>query len=178
MVGGYPLSRTVLNGTTVITSPNSLINQNGRASIDRAHNFKLTGSYLLPYDILVAGNVRSQSGQPYTRIVTVTNLPQAANGLNVNGDPRGFYTLPWLNTIDLRAGKVFHFGANEFEADMDVYNLTNSNAVFNVRTGTGLTPVTDFTTGQTVSIATFNSPIGVLGPRIVRFNVVYRFGQR
>lgn len=55
--------------------------------------------------------------------------------------------------------------------------MTNSNAVFNVRTGTSTTPVTDFTTGQTIRIATFNSPIGVLGPRIVRFNVTYKFGR-
>jgi hypothetical protein len=61
---------------------------------------------------------------------------------------------------------------------MDVYNLTNSNAIFNVRTGTGRQTVTDFTTGQSVRIAQFNSPIGVLGPRILRFNVSYKFGQR
>ena len=178
MVGGYTFSRTTLNGTTTITSPNSFININGRSSLDRAHNFKLTGSYLLPWDVLVGGNVRAQSGQPYTRVLNVTGLPQNVNGFNVNAEPRGRYLLPWLKTADVRVGKVFRFGANEFEADMDVYNLTNSNAVFNVRTGTGLQTVTDFTAGQSVRIPQFNSPIGVLGPRIVRFNVSYKFGQR
>ena len=61
---------------------------------------------------------------------------------------------------------------------MDVYNLANSNAVFNVRTGTGLQTVTDFTTGQSVQIPQFNSPIGVLGPRIIRIGVTYKFGSR
>ena len=177
LLGGYTFSRTTLNGTTTITSPNSLININGKASIDRAHNFKLTGSYLLPWDILFGANLRAVSGQPYTRVIMVFPR-QATNGQSLNAEPRGTYTLPWLKTADLRIGKVFRFGANEFEGSMDVYNLTNSNAIFNVRTGTGLVNVTDFTTGTTVSLPQFNLPIGVLGPRIIRFNVTYRFGQR
>ena len=67
--------------------------------------------------------------------------------------------------------------ANEFEADMDVYNVANSNAVFNVRTLTGRVNITDFTTNQTAQIPQFNSPIGVLGPRIVRFGLTYKFGR-
>ena len=148
------------------------------ASIDRAHNFKLTGSYLFPYDIQFGGNLRAQSGQPFTRTLLVTGLNQATNGLTVNAEPRGTYLLPWLTTADLRIGKIFRVhGPNTFEADMDVYNLTNSNAVYNVRNTTGRQNVTDFTTGQTVQIAQFNSPIAVLGPRIIRFNVTYKFGR-
>jgi hypothetical protein len=60
---------------------------------------------------------------------------------------------------------------------MDVYNLTNRNAVYNVRNTRGRQNVTDYTTGQTVQITQFNSPIAVLGPRIIRFNVSYRFGR-
>jgi hypothetical protein len=177
LLGGYTYSRTTLNGTTTITSPNSFININGRSSIDRAHNFKLTGSYMLPYEILVSGNLRATSGQPYTRTISVTGLPQNVNGFNVNAQPRGSYEFPWIRTVDTRVGKIFRFGVHEFEADMDVYNLFNSNAVFNVRTTTGTVNVTDFTNNTTVRIAQFNSPIGVLGPRIIRFNVSYKFGQ-
>jgi hypothetical protein len=46
-----------------------------------------------------------------------------------------------------------------------------------VRTTTGLQNVTDFTTDSTVRIAQFGSPTGVLGPRIIRFNVSYKFGR-
>ncbi len=178
LLGGYTYSRTILNGTTTITSPNSLININGRASIDRAHNFKLTGSYMFPYDILVAGNLHAQSGQPYTRTLTITGLPQNVNGFSVNAEPRGKYLLPAFKTVDARVGKIFRFGAHELEGSMDVYNLTNTNAIFNVRMTTGTVNVTDFATNQTVRISQFNSPIGVLGPRIIRFNVSYRFGQQ
>jgi hypothetical protein len=177
LLGGYTFSRTTVDATSV-SSPNSFVNSTGRASIDRAHNFKITGSYLLPWDIQLGGNFRAQSGQPFTRTLLVTGLNQSpTNGITVNAQPRGTYLLPWLRTADIRAGKIFRINANQIEVDMDVYNLTNSNAVYNVRTGTGRQTVTDFTTGQSVSIAQFNSPIAVLGPRIIRFNVTYRFGQ-
>jgi hypothetical protein len=181
LLGGYTFSRTLLdcctNDSTSITSPNSFVNATGRAGIDRAHNFKVTGSYLLPWDIQIGGNLRAQSGQPFTRVLIVTGLNQAAN-ISVNAEPRGSHLLPWLRSADLRVGKIVRFGGQELEADMDVYNVTNSNAVFNVRTGTGLQTVTDFTTGQSVRIPQFGSPIGVLGPRIIRVNVTYKFGRR
>jgi hypothetical protein len=177
MLGGYTFSRTLVD-TTSVTSPNSFVNNQGRASIDRAHNFKLTGSYLLPYDIQFGANLRAQSGQPYTRTLLVTGLNQNTSGVTVNAEPRGNYLLPWLTTADLRVGKIFRVrGVNTFEVDMDVYNLTNSNAVYNVRTTTARQNVTDYTTGQTIQIAQFNSPIAVLGPRIIRFNVSYKFGR-
>jgi hypothetical protein len=176
LLGGYTYSHTDVDATTV-TSPNSFVNAQGRSGIDRAHNFKLTGSYLLPWDIQLGGNLRAQSGQPYTRTLSVTGLNQNTVGVPVNAEPRGKYLLPSIKTADLRLGKIFRFGTNEFEADMDVYNVTNSNAVFNVRTGTGPQTVTDFTTNTPVRIAQFGSPIGVLGPRIVRFNVSYKFGR-
>jgi hypothetical protein len=177
LLGGYTFSRTLVDATSV-TSPNSFVNSSGRASIDRAHNFKVTGSYLLPWDVQVGGNFRAQSGQPFTRTLLVTGLNQnPTNGVTVNAEPRGKYLLPSITTVDLRVGKIFRLHSNVFEADIDVYNLTNSNAVYNVRNTTGRQNVTDFTTGQPVSIQQFNSPTGVLGPRIIRVNVSYRFGQ-
>jgi hypothetical protein len=62
---------------------------------------------------------------------------------------------------------------------MDVYNVTNANTVFDVRTGTGLTNVryANNPSEPITQIATFLSPTGALGPRIIRFNVTYWFGQ-
>ena len=64
---------------------------------------------------------------------------------------------------------------------MDVYNLTNANTVYDVRTGSG----PDEHPGRRRSggsppprFRRFISPTGVLGPRIIRFNVTYQFGQR
>jgi hypothetical protein len=61
---------------------------------------------------------------------------------------------------------------------MDAYNVTNANTVFNVRTGTGETDVrfANDPSQPVTRIATFLSPTGILGPRIIRFNVTFWFG--
>ncbi|MGZ5494978.1 MAG: outer membrane beta-barrel protein [Thermoanaerobaculia bacterium] len=183
MVAGYTFGKTDVecctNESTNLTSPNSFVNATGKSSIDRAHNFKLTGSYLLPFDVQLGGNLRYISGQPITRVYAVPGLAQQAGGtLTVNAEPRGSDTLSSITTIDARIGKIFRLAKHEFEADLDVYNITNNNSIFTIRTTTGRINLTDFTTGQSVSQTQYGSPVGVLGPRIIRFNVVYRFGQQ
>ena len=183
MVAGYTFGKTDVqccsNESTSLTSPNSFVNATGKSSIDRAHNFKLTGSYLLPYDIQLGGNLRYISGQPITRVYAVPGLAQQNGGtLTLNAEPRGSDRLPAITTIDARIGKVFHIASHEFEADVDVYNVTNDNSIYTVRLTTGTVKLTDYTTGSPVTIPQYGSPVGVLGPRIARLNFVYRFGQR
>jgi hypothetical protein len=183
MVAGYTFGHTDIgcctNESTNLTSPNSLVNATGKSTIDRPHNIKLTGSYLAPFDIQLGGNLRYISGQPFTRVYAVPGLAQQNGGtLTLNAEPRGNDTLPSITTLDARVGKIFRFAGQEFEADMDIYNLTNNNSVYTVRTTTGTVSVTDFTTNTPVRIAQYGSPIGVLGPRIIRFNVTFKFGQR
>lgn len=177
MIAGYTWSRTEVE-TTAVTSPNDFVNAKGRAGIDRAHNFKLTGSYLLPWDVLIGGNLRILSGEPITRVVGIPGLNQNPNGnTNVLAEPRGSDTLPALFTLDLRAGRIFRLGAHQFEVDVDVYNLTNENTVYAVRTNTGITTAryAGDPTGAIVRFPQYKSPTNVLGPRIARFNVSYKF---
>lgn len=179
LLGGYTWSRTEVDATGV-TNPNDVfVNATGRAGIDRTHNFKVTGSYLLPWDIQFGGNFRLLSGAPVTRTVPIPGLNQNPTGnTTVNAEPRGSVLLPWLPTLDLRVGKILRFGTNVVEFDVDFYNVTNENTVYAVRNGTGLTGVRDGgdSANPIVQIPTFLSPTNVLGPRIVRFNFTYRFG--
>jgi hypothetical protein len=178
LLAGYTWSRTEVDATSVTNPNNLLVNAVGRASIDRTHNFKLTGSYLLPWDIQLGGNFRAQSGEPITRTLDITGLNQNPNGnVTVNAEPRGSYLLPWVTTIDLRVGKIFRFRGQEFEADMDLYNLTNEATVFSVRTNTGTIDVRQGGDGAIVRIPQFLSPTNLLGPRIIRFNLTYKFGR-
>jgi hypothetical protein len=85
-------------------------------------------------------------------------------------------TLDTLPTLDLRLGKMFRFGANQIEVDLDMFNITNENPVYDVRTGSNRQTVRVGGTGETRVIPQFMSPTGILGPRIFRFNVTYRFG--
>jgi hypothetical protein len=51
------------------------------------------------------------------------------------------------------------------EVDLDIYNVTNENTVYNVRNGTGLTPIREAgdLNNPIISIPTFLSPTNVLG---------------
>ena len=179
LLGGYTWSRTEVEMTSV-TSPNdAFVNAAGRPGIDRTHNFKITGSYLLPWDIQFGGNFRLLSGEPVTRQLQIPGLNQNPTGnTTVNAEPRGNYLLPWLPTLDLRIGKIFKVGGQQFEADMDIYNVTNANTVFSVNTNTGVTNVRFGGDGAIRSVPQFLLPTGILGPRIIRFNVTYKFGRQ
>jgi len=196
MLAGYTYSHSTreLNN---LASPNSLINASGESG-GRRHNFKATGSYTFPYKILVGGNFRLQSGLPVTRSWTVPSCSTAIlsncvpTGSSVNAEPRGSIELPWLPTLDLRAGRFFDVAGNRLELSIDVYNVTNANTVYDVCnvsgatsgsgcvTGTGLTPIHaggDPTAAETL-VPTFLAPQAFLAPRVLRFNITYNFGRR
>jgi hypothetical protein len=60
---------------------------------------------------------------------------------------------------------------------MDIYNLTNENTVYDVRRNTGRTTAryAGDPTGVQNTFPMYGSPTNVLGPRIIRFNVSYKF---
>ena len=194
VLGGYTYGRTEVDQTSLSNPNNAFVNAKGEFG-GRRHIFKVTGSYEFKTSILrgifngvlVGANLRVQSGLPITRgsqtfpvcSATVTTLC-TQQSVSVNAEPRGSVRLSGLRTLDLRAGRLFRRGTQTLELAMDVYNLTNSNTVYSVRQGTGLSNVQDFTQpgAPTTQIQTFLSPTGVLGPRIIRFNVTYGFGGR
>lgn len=101
--------------------------------------------------------------------------------ITVNAEPRGSVLLPWLHTLDLRGGRRFRFaGGQEIDLSLDLYNVTNANTTFAVRTTTSLTsirPAGDLS-APVQQIASFLSPTNVLAPRVARFNITYRFGAQ
>jgi Carboxypeptidase regulatory-like domain len=136
--------------------PNNGVNARGPLFWDRTHMFKVSGSYLMGWDILASGNLLIQSGPVFTRTVLVEGLNQAP--FTVYAEPRDVSDrLDTLTMVDLRASKVFRLGGNRsIEALMDVYNLFNANTVLNANTLTG-------------------SPLTVLSPRIIRFGGRFLF---
>lgn len=185
LLAGYTYSQTKVDLTSLANPNNAFVNAGG-VSGGRRHNFKASGSYQLPYQVLVAANVRFQSGLPITRTWIVptcsgtvtTNCTRQT--LTVNAEPRGSVELPKLPTVDFRAGRYFDFRRDRVELSVDVYNLTNANTVFNTRTGTGETPVrvNGDPAQPTTLITTFLSPTQFLAPRVIRFNVTYNFNRR
>ena len=130
-----PLTGQAING-----NPNSMILTTGPIDInDRPQQFKLTGTYILPWhEISVSGNYRAQSGPAIRR--TVSTALQVGGTTTVNVEPFGGDRLDALRTLDLRASKSFALrGDDRIEVDMDVYNLTNANTVWEVNQSTGRT---------------------------------------
>jgi len=188
LVSGYTYSHTTTD-TLSIASPNALILSSGENG-GRRHLFKLTGSYMFPYQITFGANLRMQSGLPTNRTWSVPActtgqttgclfLPSGTNNTTINMAARGSFLLPALNTIDIRVGKLFTMGKQRFEFDMDIYNLTNANTVYSIRQGTGQTRVINYNDPAQASylIPTFDSATGALGPRIIRFGVTFWFSK-
>jgi hypothetical protein len=185
LLGGYTYSRTHVDLTSLSNPNNAFVNAAGESG-GRRHNLKASGSYELPRHVLVAANFRLQSGLPITRTWAVPTCSTTVTsnctrqGLTVNAEPRGSVELPWLPTLDLRGGTFVNLGGNRLEFSIDVYNVTNENTVYGVRTNTGLASIRaggDFAAPIT-QISAFLSPTQVLAPRVARFNITYSFGGR
>jgi hypothetical protein len=179
MLAGYTLSKNRLDGVSLDTSPNFLINANGNitttSSADRPNQFKLTGMYILPWqDVIVSGNFSSQQGPPITR--QISRAVGFATNQIINLEPLGNTRLDTLNKIDLRVGKLFKMADNRtFEATVDFDNLTNAATVWGARNRTEATAFTDPTTGVRQTLTQFLSPSQILAPRTVVFRASYRF---
>jgi hypothetical protein len=185
LLAGYTYSRAKLKdasvpltGQAINGNPNSLILTTGPIDLyDRPQQFKLTGTYILPwYDISISGNYRAQSGPPIRR--TVSTALRVGGTTTVNVEPYGADRLDSLRTLDLRASKSFAMrGDDRLELDLDIYNLANANTVWEVNQSTGRTNVrpNGDPNATPVNVAVWGLPTGILAPRIVRFGVAYRF---
>jgi len=193
MLAGATFARTRQDGLSVNITPNSLLNVTGPVTAtnfnpgpglgtgqtgDHPYQFKLTGQYTLPYyDIAISANALTQSGIAYTR--QVTGIPLTAGGTaQVNVEPLASHRLDTRSQFDLAVQKTFRAGNNRaLDARLDIYNVTNSNVVWDVRTGSGTLTFLQGgdPNGARNVLPQFGSPASVLAPRIIRFNVAYRF---
>jgi len=179
-LAGYTYSHTKVDLTSLANPNAAFVNAAGESG-GRVHNFKATGSYELPWKVVVGGNFRLQSGLPITRTWAIPSGVLRQGAVTVNAEERGSYELPWLPTLDLRAGRYFQLGGgNRLELSVDAYNATNANTVFGVRTNTGLATirVDGDPANPPTSIVAFLSPTQILAPRVFRFNVSFDFGRR
>jgi outer membrane receptor protein involved in Fe transport len=185
LLAGYTYSRAKLKDVSVPLlnqaingNPNSMILTTGPIDInDRPQQFKLTGTYVLPwYDISMSGNYRAQSGPPIRR--TVSTALQVGGTTTVNVEPFGGDRLDALRTLDLRASKAIRLaGDDQLELDLDIYNVFNANTVWEVNQSTGRTNVrpNGDPNATPVNVPVWRLPTGILAPRIIRFGVSYRF---
>jgi len=177
VLAGYTYSQAKFTDLSVGTSPNAFLNTQGVIFNDRPQQFKLSGSYILPYDIYLGANYRFQNGPPINRQIS-SPLSFGGGSATINVDPPGTERLPSLQTMDLRIAKTFKMGARrEFEMDLDISNLTNANTTWEMRALTGRLNVRQDgdPNGQINNIQQYLSPSQILGPRIARLGFAFRF---
>ena len=141
--------------------------------------YKLLGSYDLPKDIKVSGNLQLQKGDPYNRTINVTaaNLvgrtTRALNQgtLSCRSEPSGTYFLPMLPLQNLRVEKTFQIHENHrINGAVDIFNVINANTILSVDS---LSTTTTDRNNKTVP--RFGRATSILQPRIFKVGMRYTF---
>ncbi len=158
---GFWHEGTVTNpGLYDFNNPNTLLNRNGaRIFTDIPWVLTVSGSYLFPHDIMLAGKYTGRDGDPLRRTGTFRDLTQSSETVELV--PRGTDRTETVSQfVDLRVSKTFEVGGARIEGSLDVFNLLNANHVLL----------------QTESIgSTWGRPSRILAPRIFRFGIELTF---
>ena len=146
--------------TTDFNNPNFILNRDDSAVFtDVPWGFGLSGSYQLPYGMMVSGKYTSGAGGPLNRTLNVSGLPQGTETVWVQ--PRGVDRVEVVNKfIDVRFAKRLSIGVARLEGTLDIFNMLNANHV------TGQNEAVGTTTGR---------PNRILTPRIIRLGITARF---
>jgi hypothetical protein len=129
---------------------------------------RLSGTYELPWQMLVASTFTGQQGEYFPRIVQVTNALNSVVEVVVDGQA-GRYD--WVKLMDVRLSKTFTWGRQSFEGMFDVFNLTNTSVVLRHVNVNGVNFLKPLATGG-IDAASANP---IPAPRIFRVSVRYKF---
>ena len=185
MLAGYTFRAVALEGLSVNTNPNNLINVDGPLAgpehelqrADRRSPASVQADRHVS-DAVVRHRPRRQPERPERHRRHPAG--SAADGRRHQHGERRAARLPRLDTrtvMDLRLFKVMRFGTRSLEASVDFNNLTNANTVWDVRTLSGTINLRQNgdPNGAINTVPQFLSPAQVYGPRNVRFNVSLTF---
>ena len=156
--GGFDTGVTKINSCFVIDSPQHLLNCDVEIPYRAHHNFKLFGSYPLPYDISVSGAFRSVAGKPIDADWRAPNdliAPSLGRNLSACGtrtvctstvavpliEPYSLF-LDRRNLLDLRFSKAVNVGGARLSGNFDIYNVMNGNQILGINERFGPTWLT------------------------------------
>jgi hypothetical protein len=121
---------------------------------------KISGIYVLPFQVNLSANFNYQSGNPQARQVLVTGGRQIPN-IVINAEPLGSISLPDTAVMDARVEKMFSLWRGQrVSLRVNIYNALNASTV---------------TTRNLRSGATYLRPTAIVPPRIVEVGASYTF---
>jgi len=153
--------------TIDLNDPNNTLYSNGVVGLDVKVGFRLSGSYQLPGDVLIAGGLLANGGGPYasnysaSRASVASVVPLTRGSQTVFLSARGDERLPTVTTADVRISRAFSFGQNRrIVPQVDFFNINNSAAVVALTSAVG---------------GSYLVPQQILAPRIVRVGFSINF---
>jgi hypothetical protein len=161
MVAGLSIGKNEggLTQGTDLNDPNVTLYERGIIGLDATVAFRLSGSYLMPGDISVAGSLVSNTGYPFVSTYQVTRaavapavvLTRASQTVPLS--QRGDERLPNVTLLDLRFSRAFQVGSRSITPQIDIFNITNAATVM----------------AQNVALgSTYLAASEILSPRIIR----------
>jgi hypothetical protein len=143
--------------TSGADNPNAEINTSNR---EWEWTGKLSGVYMLPYDVMFAGQYEHRGGYPWARQVLFRG-GRTIPSITLNVEPVGAERDPSTNQVDVRFEKSFKLGGSrKIAARVNIFNALNENTVTNV---------------VRLSGANFLLPRAILDARIFEFGATYQF---
>ena len=184
LTGGLDTGQIITDNCFVVDSPQQLLNCRVETPWLTRTQLKMQASYPLPRNFSVSGVFQNAAGALYTADWAVTSdqikgslgRPLAACGtrtvctasVTVPLLPPDTYTQPRRSQLDLRLSKILRLGSkSRLQANLDINNALNSNAVINLISGYGpkwLYPSDGGATG-----------LGLLAARLLQFSSTLTF---
>jgi hypothetical protein len=104
--------------------PNAGSYARGRLFFDRNYVIKLAGRYAGPHALRLSAVARYQDGQPFARLVVVSDLRQGADF--VHAVPEGRHRFSYTLTVDARVEKDFRLKEAELGVVAEAFNLLDA----------------------------------------------------
>jgi carboxypeptidase family protein len=147
-----------------LNDPNNALNfPEGIEGTDSAYAFRVSGSYVAPYDVNISASFILNDGYPYQSAYAVTRTTFPAltrSSQTVRLTRRGDERLPDVAMIDLRVSRTFRFNDRRITPMLEFFNLTNADTVVGYNANVG---------------GSYLRPTEILSPRLLRLGISIDF---
>ncbi len=119
--------------------------------------FKLSGTYMLPWDINLAASYNTRQGYPFPQAIRTPSRANSGGTADVHLDSMGDIRQPNYQQFDFRVDKRFQFGRVTLRPSLDIFNAPNASTILARR--------------RLQAATNANEISGIVAPRVARFGV-------